>query len=184
MPSAWDLAAAGPTGFSGPGPSVSSGAGFDAGIYDLSESGGPAGYDASAWDCTGESQADDDTVSVGLGDDITCTITNDDEPATLIVKKVVVNDNGGTKVASDFSFQVNGGAAQSFEADGQNDLTVGAGTYDVTEPGVAGYTTTYQRMREHRAPARRHRDLHRHEQRRAARPGLDQRVEVGRTRRR
>ncbi len=144
LPSAWDLAAAGPTGFSGPGPSVSSGAGFDAGIYNLSESGGPAGYDASAWDCTGESQADDDTVSVGLGDDITCTITNNDKPATLIVKKVVVNDNGGTKVASDFSFQVNGGAAQSFEADGQNNLTVGAGTYDVTEPGVAGYTTTYQ----------------------------------------
>ena len=30
--------------------------------------GGPAGYDASAWDCTGESQADNDAISVGLGD--------------------------------------------------------------------------------------------------------------------
>jgi uncharacterized repeat protein (TIGR01451 family) len=87
---------------------------------------------------------DGDTVSVGLGDDVTCTITNDDQAATLIVKKVVVNDNGGTKQAQDFSFQVNGGPAQPFEADGQNDLAVDKGTYDVTEPAVAGYTTTYQ----------------------------------------
>ena len=72
----WNLAAAGPTGFDGAGPSVSSGAGFDAGSYDLSES-GPAGYDASAWVCSA-GQVDGDTVSVGLGDDVTCTITNDD----------------------------------------------------------------------------------------------------------
>jgi len=31
----------------------------------------------------------------------------------------------------------------AFEADGQNDLTVSAGTYSVTEPAVSGYTTTY-----------------------------------------
>ncbi len=86
-------------------------------------------------------------MSVGLGDEITCTITNDDEPATLIVKKVVVNDNGGTATADDFSFQVNGGAAQAFQADGQNDLEVAAGTYNVTEPAVAGYTTTYRAAR-------------------------------------
>ena len=78
------------------------------------------------------------------GGSATCTVTNDDLPATLIVKKVVVNDNGGTKRSQDFSFSVNGGQAQSFEADGQNDLEVAAGTYDVTEPAVAGYTTTYQ----------------------------------------
>ena len=138
----WNLAAAGPTGFDGAGPSVSSGAGFDAGSYDLSES-GPAGYDASAWVCSA-GQVDGDTVSVGLGDDVTCTITNDDKPATLIVKKVVVNDNGGTATAADFSFQVNSGTAQAFEADGQNNLTVAAGTYNVTEIAEAGYTTTYQ----------------------------------------
>jgi uncharacterized repeat protein (TIGR01451 family) len=142
LPSSWTLTADGPTGFSGLGPSVSSGPGFDQGSYDLSES-GPAGYDASDWDCTGESQVDVDTVVVGLGDDITCTIVNDDRAAALIVRKVVVNDNGGTKQAQDFSFQVNGAAAQSFEADGQNDLIVAAGTYNVTEPAVAGYTTSY-----------------------------------------
>jgi hypothetical protein len=38
---------------------------------------------------------------------------------------------------------VNGGSAIAFEADVQNDFLVGAGTYNVTEPAVAGYTTTY-----------------------------------------
>lgn len=64
-------------------------------------------------------------------------------PATLIVKKVVVNDDAGTKTPSDFSFQVNGGPAQAFEADGQSDLAVDAGIYTVTEPPVEGYSTSY-----------------------------------------
>jgi uncharacterized repeat protein (TIGR01451 family) len=38
---------------------------------------------------------------------------------------------------------VNGGTAQPFEADAQNDLIVAAGSYSVTEPAVAGYTTSY-----------------------------------------
>ncbi|GIU95305.1 MAG: hypothetical protein KatS3mg012_1762 [Gaiellaceae bacterium] len=136
----WTLTAS-PNGFSGQGPSVSSGASFQAGTYNLSES-GPAGYDAGEWVCEGGSQ-DGASITLGLGESATCTITNDDRPATLIVKKVVVNDNGGTKVASDFSFQVNGGAAQAFEADGENELAVSAGTYSVTEVAVDGYETSY-----------------------------------------
>jgi hypothetical protein len=106
----------------------------EAGTYSVTE---PAvsGYSTTYDNCT--------NVSVAAGGTATCTITNDDRSATLIVKKVVKNDNGGSKVASDFSFQVNGGAAQAFEADGQNDVTVDAGTYSVTEPAVSGYTTTY-----------------------------------------
>ncbi|HLE99426.1 MAG TPA: hypothetical protein VI540_05960, partial [Gaiellaceae bacterium] len=106
--SAWTLTASGPTGFSGSGPSVSSGAGFGPGTYDLSEA-GPDGYDASAWVCSA-GQVDGDTVSVAFGDDITCTITNDDQPAKLVVIKTVVNDNGGTKLASDFALEVSGNA--------------------------------------------------------------------------
>ncbi len=105
----------------------------------MTESGGPTGY---ALTYSGDCDADGD-VSVGLGQTKTCTLTNDDASGHLIVKKVVVNDNGGTKVASDFSFSVNGAAAQSFEADAQNDLTVSAGTYSVTEPAVPGYATSY-----------------------------------------
>jgi len=91
------------------------------------------------------------TVTLAPTDDITCTITNDDQPGTLIVKKVVINDNGGTKVATDFKFKVNGGTATSFLQDGgdaskgKNTLTVNASIYNVLEDAtpIAGYTTTY-----------------------------------------
>jgi len=77
VPADWTLAAAGPTGFSGAGPNVSSGAGFVAGTYDLSES-GPAGYEASDWSCDGGIQDDADTITLAQGESSTCTITNDD----------------------------------------------------------------------------------------------------------
>ena len=106
----------------------------DPGAYSVGES-GPSGYAAGySADCSG---------TMGLGETKTCTVTNDDARATLIVKKVVVNDDGGTKVAADFSFKVNGGSAVAFEADGQNELAVDAGTYSVSEPAVAGYATSY-----------------------------------------
>lgn len=62
---------------------VVSGATFSAGTYDLSESGPPTGYTASAWVCTGGTQLDRDTVTIGLGQNVTCTITNDDIPLPL-----------------------------------------------------------------------------------------------------
>jgi hypothetical protein len=67
-----------PTPFSGPGPTVSSGESFAAGTYDLAESGGPAGYAASAWVCVGGAQDDADTITLAFGEVATCTITNDD----------------------------------------------------------------------------------------------------------
>ncbi len=80
---AWTLAATGtsesPTSLSGPTP-VDSGPGFKADTYTLGES-GPGGYTASGWSCvSGERQVavTNDTVSVALGDDVTCTIANDD----------------------------------------------------------------------------------------------------------
>lgn len=83
------------------------------------------------------------TVNVANNADIVCTITNTRNQGTLRVIKTVINDNGGTATASAFSFQVNGDTVTSFEADGQNDLTVAPGTYSVTEPAVAGYATSY-----------------------------------------
>ncbi len=78
VPANWTLTAAGPTGFSGPGPNVSSGDGFAAGTYNLSESGGPVGYTASDWVCVGGTKVDGDTVKLAQGESATCTITNDD----------------------------------------------------------------------------------------------------------
>jgi hypothetical protein len=113
-----------------PGTTVS----LDAGNYNVTET-GPSGYTASfSADCAG---------TIALGATKTCTVTNNDQAATLIVIKHVINDNGGLAVAQDFSFQVNGGSAIAFEADGQNDFSVSAGTYNVTEPAVIGYATTY-----------------------------------------
>lgn len=104
------------------------------GSYNITE-GGPSGYNQSASsDCSG---------TIALGQTKSCTITNDDQAATLIVKKTLINDNGGTKTKADFSFKVNGGGSQAFEADGQNDLTVNAGIYSVVEDVASGYSTTY-----------------------------------------
>lgn len=110
------------------------------GVHTASET-GMTGYTASAWggDC-----AADGTITLAGGENKTCSITNDDRAGTLVVKKVLTQDNGRTETATAFSFQVNGGAATAFEADGQNDVTVNAGTYSVVEVADANYTTTYE----------------------------------------
>ena len=38
----------------------------------------------------------------------TCTITNDDQPATLTLVKTVTNDNGGTAVPTDWTLTATG----------------------------------------------------------------------------
>ena len=89
------------------------------------------------------------TIQSGL--ETVCTF-NDSlrrRDGALIVKKLVINNDGGTKVATDFSFSVNVGTATAFLQDGGdplkglNNLTVDEGTYSVVEPSVAGYTTSY-----------------------------------------
>ena len=74
--------------------------------FRLSEANGPVGYTASAWSCvqtgtTTEVPVDaDGDVDLEAGDDVTCTITNDDVAPSLTLDKVVVNDNGGTEQES------------------------------------------------------------------------------------
>src|SRR5207253_878464 len=83
--------------------------------------------------------------TIAAGETKTCTITNDDQPAHLTVIKTVVNDNGGTKKAADFSITVtsNGVGLPSFPGSTSGtDVTVSAGTYSVDEASVAGYTKT------------------------------------------
>ena len=137
----------------------------NAGNYSVTEP-AAAGYTTTYDNCN--------NVAIANGATATCTITNNDQPAKLIVKKIVINDNGGTAIASDFSFKVNGGNAVPFEADGQNDLTVDAGNYSVTEPAAAGYTTSYDNCDKRRARQRRDQDLHDHQQRPAAQADRDQ----------
>ena len=43
------------------------------------------------------------TVTVALGETVTCTINNDDVAASLSLDKVVTNNNGGTAVEADWT---------------------------------------------------------------------------------
>jgi hypothetical protein len=115
----------------------------NAGTYNVVETGTPiSGYDTSYSGCA--------SISLANGATATCTITNNDQAATLIVKKVVINDNGGTKHATDFSFALNGGASTAFLQDGsdvdagKNTLSVSAGSFSVVESGlpISGYSTS------------------------------------------
>ncbi len=111
---------------------------FDSGTYTISET-GQAGYTASfSGDCDANGKI---TLSPGVTK--YCTITNDDQAGTLIVNKVVKNENGGKLLEKDFTFKINDGVAIPFEEDGQNSLVVDAGIYTITEPAVSGYATTY-----------------------------------------
>jgi len=93
---------------------------------------------------------DDGDTFVDFPSDPGCTSGTDDtespNPATtgtLVVTKVIVNDNGGVKEADNFSFQINGGDAIAFEADGSNSFEKTAGAYTVTEVVDADYDTEY-----------------------------------------
>src|SRR5439155_11156328 len=69
------------------------------GSYSVAESAHP-GYDATfSTDCT-------DTIA--LGETKTCTVTNDDQPAHLVINKTVVNNDGGSLTAAAFSGTVGG----------------------------------------------------------------------------
>ncbi|HEX6680899.1 MAG TPA: hypothetical protein VF063_09660 [Gaiellaceae bacterium] len=107
----------------------------DPGSYNVTET-GPSGYSATlSADCSG---------SIAAGQTKTCTVTNDDQAAHLIVIKHVVNANGGKAKASNFTMKINGVTAtggNSFpgaESPGTN-KTVTPGSYNVTETGPAGY---------------------------------------------
>jgi Prealbumin-like fold domain len=122
---------------------VDSGSGLIADTFTLSET-SLSGYAASAWVCTGAGTQNGASITLGLGEEATCTITNDDIAPQLTVIKHVINDDGGTKVASDFIMNVTATAASndSFagsEAPGTT-ITLDAGTYSVDEVELSGYT--------------------------------------------
>src|SRR5207244_2543272 len=70
------------------------------GAYGVTESGGPAtGYFAGTFsaECSGV---------IAAGEQKSCTVTNDAQPAHLTVLKTVINDSGGTKREPDFTMHV------------------------------------------------------------------------------
>ena len=77
------------------------------------------------------------TVTLVEGEDITCTITNDDVAPKLTVTKLLTNDNGGAKSVSDFTIQVDGGSVTSGVQNAYN-----AGSHTVSEVADAGYASS------------------------------------------
>src|SRR5438552_5332140 len=116
-----------------------------AGAYSVAEAAGPSGYAGTrSLDCSG---------TIAAGEAKTCTITNDDRPAHLTVIKHVVNDDGGTNSAGDFTLAVFDPAGivtpeglrtvVTFPGSETGTiLTVGAGFYNVGESSVFGYALT------------------------------------------
>jgi hypothetical protein len=109
------------------------------GAYSVTET-LPAGYaQVGAWPgCSG---------TILPGQHKTCVITNSDVPATLTVIKHVVNNNGGTKSAADFTITIGGVTAvggnsfASSEAGVTKTLT-SVGSYTVDESSPVGYVLT------------------------------------------
>jgi hypothetical protein len=103
------------------------------GSYNVTET-GPSGYSGSfSAGCSG---------TIAVGQTKTCTVTNDDQAAHLIVIKHVNNDNGGTATAADFTLDSGGtnDTPDNFagaESPGTN-VILDAGSYSVTETGPSG----------------------------------------------
>ena len=102
------------------------------GTYVVSEDAPPAGYAQTSIVCDGVAT---DTVTVVANATKTCTITNNDVSAKLIVIKNVLNDEGGTSVASDFTMSVTGSSPSpaSFPGAGApgTQVLLNPGSYEV-----------------------------------------------------
>lgn len=114
-----------------PGSAIGTTVTLDPGSYSVGEAYQLGHQMSLSADCSG---------TIALGEHKTCTVTNDDKPATLIVRKIVV---GGDSTPDDFTFSYNQVGPVTFEADGQNDLSLNPGTYTVTEFPDSAYATTY-----------------------------------------
>src|SRR4029077_14411168 len=105
---------------------------IDPGSFSVTESGGPSGYpQPGAVGCAG---------TIAWGQTITCTITNDDQPAHLTLVKTVVNNNGGTGLAAGFTPSAAGPTSIAGAGGVSQDVT--PGSYTLSETTLAGYTAS------------------------------------------
>jgi len=80
------------------------------------------------------------TITLGLDDDAVCTITNDDQPGTIVVRKITKPLNASTS----FTFQTTGTGYAGFSlgSGGTNSQTLDAGSYTVKELVPLGWVLT------------------------------------------
>jgi uncharacterized repeat protein (TIGR01451 family) len=103
--------------------------------YTLSETVAGTGYDMESLEC---SLGSNGVFTLPEGEDVTCTIVNNDIQPTLTVKKVVDNGTYGDKQVSDFTLYVSGNKVTSGEVNKFN-----AGDYTVSEDNLDGYVATF-----------------------------------------
>jgi hypothetical protein len=114
----------------------------NAGSYALTEA-TLAGYTPSSWTCTGGTQTSAN-IALAVGGAATCTINNNDNPATLTIRKTVIGDGAtfaftgtGSGVSANFNLSpATDGTAQTVFSN------ISAGTKTVTETLLAGYVLT------------------------------------------
>ena len=141
VPANWTLSANGPTPISGAGGAESD---VNAGNYTLSESAGPAGYTAGNFYCTNGVTVNAGQITLALNQSTVCTINNDDVAPILHLRKVVVNDNGGTATTANFTLTANGTGANDLSGASPVDSGPGlkADTWALSETTVYGYTAS------------------------------------------
>jgi len=140
----WLLNAEGPTPKSGAGGFTSVKVNVSD-TYTLSESGGPLGYTEGDWDCgDANGQLAGDVLTINNGDDISCSITNTAIRPTLVLNKIVINDNDGALGEGDFTIVLTGndgthGSGVDYSDSDTPVITAGV-QYTVTEPPTDGYS--------------------------------------------
>jgi hypothetical protein len=120
-------------------------------VFTVTEaSGGPAGYafsSGSGTNCTfSGSTASASVTAAAIPTNASCSFTNTKlvTPQLTIIKSVV-NDNGGTLGASDFTMHVTGTNVSSAQFPGSASgtvITLDPGAYSVTEDGIGSYAGT------------------------------------------
>jgi uncharacterized repeat protein (TIGR01451 family) len=100
------LSAGSPTPISGrtDDPSVTD-APVDAGVYTLSAS-GPGGYTGSTWDCGAADPVTNNQVTLTPGEDVTCVISQDDQPAAWSAVKSSTPGSGEVLPGSQITYAI------------------------------------------------------------------------------
>ncbi|HUT05454.1 MAG TPA: hypothetical protein VMW74_02035, partial [Nitrosopumilaceae archaeon] len=112
--------------------------------YYLSEL-GPSNYIPNAWTCLNAFQEQvsvvNDNVTLQVGDEVTCTINNDDIPPGLTLKMTLVNGIDGQATGSQFVLSADG--ETGFFGNGPETTSgpnIIAGDYDLGATGPASYS--------------------------------------------
>jgi len=105
---------------------------INAGNHTVSED-GLGGYQAGAW---GGNCNSNGTIALAVGQNATCTITNNDIAPTLTVFKSIINDHGGTENDPNaFGLRIDGVSVQHNVSN-----PVDVGKHVVSEDGLPDYT--------------------------------------------